>query len=377
MTAPGEIGLLLCGDVMLGRGVDQVLPHPGDPWLQEHRRNIKDARVFVELAVQKHGALPQHRDAGYVWGEALAAFDAFGADLRLINLETAATARGEPWPGKAIHYRMNPRNADVLTRAGIDFCALANNHVLDWGHEGLEDTLAALDGAGIRHAGAGHNRRQAVTPAILEVPGKGRVIVLSLATPSSGVPEGWAAGPDTPGVNRIGLNAEWVDTIRASLPKSRQAGDIVVVSIHWGDNFGYVGADAQAAFARRLIDEAGVDLIHGHSSHHVKGIEVYKGRPILYGCGDFITDYEGIPKRPERAHYASELGMAVHARLACDSGRLIALQILPTRLRRLQVCRAGAKDAARLAAILNTQGDKLGTQVSEHNGLLTLQWEDG
>jgi poly-gamma-glutamate synthesis protein (capsule biosynthesis protein) len=144
MTASNEIGLILCGDVMLGRGIDQILPHPGDPALYEDWRGVVSARTYVELAERENGPLPGQRGIEYVWGDALAIFDELGADLRLINLETAVTARGQPWPGKGIHYRMHPGNAGVLECAGIHACALANNHTLDWGHEGLADTLAAL-----------------------------------------------------------------------------------------------------------------------------------------------------------------------------------------------------------------------------------------
>ena len=68
----------------------------------------------------------------------------------------------------------------------------------------------------------------------------------------------------------------------------------MVASVHWGSNWGYDIPREQTVFAHRLIDEAGVDIIHGHSSHHVRAIEVYKDRLILYGCGDFLNDYEGI-----------------------------------------------------------------------------------
>ena len=122
-----DIRLALCGDVMLGRGVDQILPYPGDPTL--YGPYAANANHYVQLAERKHGPIPAVRGFEYVWGDALAEFDAFAPDLRLINLETAITARGKPWPRKPIHYRMNPQNIDVLVRAKIDFCALANNHI--------------------------------------------------------------------------------------------------------------------------------------------------------------------------------------------------------------------------------------------------------
>ena len=130
---------------------------------------------YVQLAERKHGPIPAVRGFDYVWGDALAEFDAFAPDLRLINLETAITAQGKPWPRKPIHYRMNPQNIDVLVRAKIDFCSLANNHVMDWGYVSMGDTMKALASAGIARAGAGRDRARAAAPAILHVPGKGRV----------------------------------------------------------------------------------------------------------------------------------------------------------------------------------------------------------
>src|SRR5690606_34281662 len=76
--------------------------------------------------------------------------------------------------------------------------------------------------------------------------------------------------------------------------ESKRPGDIAVASIHWGGNWGYEIPEAQRRFAHNLVDRAGVDVVHGHSSHHPKGIEVHRDRPIIYGCGDFIHDYEGI-----------------------------------------------------------------------------------
>jgi poly-gamma-glutamate synthesis protein (capsule biosynthesis protein) len=195
---------------MTGRGIDQILPHPGDP-----------------------------RPAGfsYIWGDALAELARMKPGARIVNLETAVTTRGEPWPGKGIHYRMNPANLPCLTAAGLDCCVLANNHVLDWGREGLAETLATLRAAGLRTAGA--------------------------------------------------------EAVGRRIAAQKRRGDIVVASIHWGGNWGYDVASAQRDFARALIG-AGVDVVRGHSSHHPKGIEVYRERPILYGCGDLINDYEGI-----------------------------------------------------------------------------------
>ena len=150
---------------MTGRGIDQVLPHPGSPRLFESW--VQDAREYVRLAERAHGAIPVPVPPAYVWGDALAEMDRFGPALRIVNLETAVTRSEAAWPGKGIHYRMDPRNVDCLTAARLDGCSLANNHVLDWGRAGLEETLSALAEAGLPSGGAGLDLHQASAPAAL------------------------------------------------------------------------------------------------------------------------------------------------------------------------------------------------------------------
>ena len=324
MTGPAAgarppIGLLLGGDVMLGRGVDQALPGAGDPALPARWRGVGSARTFVELAERRSGLLPERRHAAYVWGELLAEFRAPDIDLRLVNLETAVTTSDEPWPRKWMHYRMHPANTATLVAVGIDCCSLANNHVLDWGQRGLEETLAALRGAGIRTAGAGRDRAAAEAPAVLEAPGKGRVAVFSFATLSSGVPVGWAARRQRPGVNVILQSSCFVTRIANLVRPIRKDAAVVVASIHWGPNWNWSVPGYMRRFAHRLIDEAGVDVIHGHSSHHVKGIEVYRDRLILYGAGDLINDYEGLSLRRS----AGRRELERHRRVPAGSGRAL------------------------------------------------------
>ena len=164
------ITLFLCGDVMTGRGVDQALPHPSDPILYEP--HIKNAIAYVRLVEQTNGPIPTPLAFSYIWGDALAELERVAADVRIINLETSITRSGEYWKGKGIHYRMVPENIACITAAKIDCCALANNHVLDWGYAGLQDTLTALAKAGVKSPGAGRNRKEAEAPGVLEIAGK-------------------------------------------------------------------------------------------------------------------------------------------------------------------------------------------------------------
>jgi len=369
-TAPimNERTLFVCGDVMLGRGVDQILPGPCDPTLYEPY--VKDARVYVALAERRFGPIPRSVALAYPWGDALDILDAARPDARIINLETSITRSDQHDRDKDIHYRVSPQNAACLSAARIDVCVLGNNHVLDWDEPGLLDTFAALDRQAIRYCGAGRDHAAAVRPAVVDLGDLGRIAVFSVGCMDAGVPPWWAAGPQRPGVHVV---TALDDTTTARLCDSIQAwrspGTVIVVSIHWGGNWQFEVPDPHRAFAHRII-EAGAHLVHGHSSHHVKGIEVHRGQPILYGCGDLLTDYEGIHGHEE---YRGDLSLLYLVTLD-DVGRLTRLAMFPTRMRRLQIARADAEETAWLAATLGRCGRALGTSVGFEDGWLLLRW---
>ncbi|HEY6872058.1 MAG TPA: CapA family protein [Geobacteraceae bacterium] len=364
------VTLFLAGDVMTGRGIDQILPHPGDPAL--HEPYVQNAERYVYLAEEAYGPVTRPVDVAYIWGDTLAELERMAPDLRIINLETAVTASNDWWRGKEVHYRMHPANVSCLTAARIDCCALANNHVLDWGYAGLRETLTTLLGAGVRCAGAGESRAEAQAPAVFEVAGKGGVVLVACGSATSGIPMEWGGAEDRPGLHLVGeLSAMEAERIGALVREAKRPGDVAVVSIHWGGNWGYGIPHEEREFAHRLID-AGVDLVHGHSSHHVKGIEVYKERLVLYGCGDFLNDYEGIGGYEA---LRGDLGLMYFPSLDPATGRLVRLAMTPTRIRRLRVNRAGEKDGRWLRDILNREGERLGTSVAmEADGTLALRW---
>lgn len=368
----GTIRLFLCGDVMCGRGIDQILPHAGDPTL--HEPYVASARDYVALAEKAHGPIPRPVAFAYVWGDALAAWARLAPDVRIFNLETAITASNDWQRDKGIHYRMHPANLPCLTAAAIDCCTLANNHVLDWGPAGLLDTLAALRRAGIRPAGAGRGGAEAAAPAILPLAGKGRVLVFAFGTPSSGILPHWGAGTG-PGVNLLSeLSAADLQRIARQVKALRQPGDVVVASIHWGGNWGYAIPREHVTFAHGLIDQAGVDVVHGHSSHHPLGIEVYQGRPILYGCGDLLNDYEGIGGSDA---YRSDLSLSYFLDIEPASGRLRSLRMLPLQIRRMQLAAASSADRAFLRDTLNRESAKFGGGVElAADGSLLLTWTE-
>ncbi|MBC7267131.1 MAG: CapA family protein [Streptomyces sp.] len=360
------VRLFLCGDVMLGRGVDQILPHPGDPALREEY--VTDARTYVELAEAVNGPVPAPVPPSWPWGEALAVLDEAAPDVRIVNLETAVT-RGDAFaPGKAVHYRMHPANLPALTVARPDVCVLANNHVLDFGRRGLAETLGSLTGAGLRTVGAGPDAERAYAPVALPLPGGGRLLVFALGAACSGVPSDWAASDGRSGVAHVprlspGEAAAAVQRVQ----DVRRPGDLVVVSVHWGSNWGYRVPREQIRFAHALVD-GGADVVHGHSSHHPRPVEVYRDRLVLHGCGDFIDDYEGIGGYEE---YRDDLRLAHLVDLDAATGRLAGLRMVPLRARRMRLEAASAGDRAWLGATLDRISEGLHI-VPEPGGALRL-----
>jgi poly-gamma-glutamate capsule biosynthesis protein CapA/YwtB (metallophosphatase superfamily) len=291
----GGITLFLSGDVMTGRGIDQILPNHCHPIIYEGY--CKSAKQYVELAEKVNGKIPRNVDSTYIWGDALNHLKGINPDLRIINLETSVTTSSEWWKGKGINYRMHPKNINVLTAASIDCCVLSNNHVLDWGYDGLLETLDTIKAAGMKQVGAGRDLQEAIQPAIFNLTdkNKGTVAVYGMGNESSGIPESWCATPEKAGVNFLhSLSTKTVDSIAEQSKSLRRNNTRLIASIHWGNNWGYQIPSTHRQFAHSLIDVGGFDIVHGHSSHHMRGIELYKGKLIFYGCGDFINDYEGI-----------------------------------------------------------------------------------
>jgi poly-gamma-glutamate capsule biosynthesis protein CapA/YwtB (metallophosphatase superfamily) len=355
----GLTTVFLAGDVMTGRGVDQILPCPSPPAL--HESYVEDARIYVDLVEESSGPIPRPVEPGYVWGDALDDLEDVAPDARIVNLETSVTRSEDWWKGKGINYRMHPANVTCLTAASIDACALANNHVLDYGEAGLMETLDTLAMAGVKTAGAGRNLAEARSPAIVARRDGGRVVVFSLGAETSGIPAGWAATETRPGVDLLRDLAEaTADEITERARRVKRPGDVAIASIHWGSNWGWAVPASHVRFAHRLIDGGSIDVVHGHSSHHPRPIEVYRDKLVLYGCGNFIDDYEGIRGYEE---FRAELVLMYFPALAVDTGHLAALRMSPLRIRKMRLHRAAPEEAKWLGATLSRASGGFGTRL--------------
>ncbi len=205
------------------------------------------------------------------------------ADVALGNLESNLSKSGSPQPGKDVTFRGDPRAIAGLMAVGFDFVALGNNHVLDYGPTSLRDTLTALDGARIGHAGAGMNRAAAWKPAVVTRDGA-TVAFLSF---SHIVPANFVATDSRAGLARSRGN---MDAVASAIKAAQKRYDYVIVSFHWGIEYKDVANADQVRDARRAVD-AGADMVLSHHPHVIQGIEFYKGKLIAYSLGDFVFDH--------------------------------------------------------------------------------------
>jgi poly-gamma-glutamate synthesis protein (capsule biosynthesis protein) len=196
--------------------------------------------------------------------------------------------------------------------------------------------------------------------------------VFGFGAGGSGIPPDWAATQARPGVNLLpDLSPRSASLAVERVRRWRRPGDRVVASIHWGGNWGYAVAREQRELAHRLLDEGVADVVHGHSSHHPKGIEVHRGRLVLHGCGDLLNDYEGIAGYEE---FRAELVLAYFATLE-PSGELARLELTPFRIRRFRLERVGGDDAAWLRDTLDRECRELGTSLElTPDRTLALRW---
>ena len=199
------------------------------------------------------------------------------------------------------------------------------------------------------------------------------MLVFSFGSETSGIPFNWLARENKAGVDLLpDFSPETVLEIRKRVASIKRQGDLVVGSIHWGGNWGYHIPYTQQAFAHQLIDDAGVDVVHGHSSHHPRGMEIYKGKLILYGCGDFLNDYEGISGHEG---YRGDLTLMYFVRLDASTGTLVGLEMAPMQLKRFRLNYASADDVLWLKDTLDREGKKFGNWVElGTDNTLTLRW---
>ncbi|MCW5982976.1 MAG: CapA family protein [Bryobacteraceae bacterium] len=301
----GNLSVLLVGDIMLGRLVNDVL---------------------------------KTKPPDFPFGDTLPFFQS--ADLAAANLECVLADRGEPWTRtpKTFHFRSDARNVVVLQTARLDFVSVANNHSIDYGYFALRDMLEVLEHAGIASAGAGQNTADACRPAFKDVRGlRAGFLAFTDNEPA------WASRADYPGTcyTRIDMRDPRAQSILDRVRLARREAALVIASVHWGGNWGQEPPKEHVWLARALID-AGADIVFGHSPHVFRGIEIYKGKPILYSAGDFIDDYAVDPNA------RNDQSFLFHVDLV--RGRIHSLRLYPTVIDSFQARLARGEAAEQIAA---------------------------
>ncbi|MBI5587942.1 MAG: CapA family protein [Deltaproteobacteria bacterium] len=310
--------LVLVGDVMLGRLVNDRL---------------------------------REKPVEFVWGDTIPFFKS--ADASVCNLECVISDRGERREPsrKAFHFRTDSKNIEALTKAAITAVTLANNHSLDFGPDALADTLNSLDASGIKRAGAGADIREASSAVYFKASGVG-VALMSFTDNEPG----WEATEKTPGVYYLpaDLNDPRTATLMDKIREAKKKADLVIVSPHWGPNRGYRPVPGHIPLAHAMID-AGADIVFGHSCHVFQGVELYRGRPIIYGAGDFIDDYavDEVERNDESFVFIVET----------DGARLQRLLLYPTMIIRFQARSARGFLAEEIAIKMKTLSSELNTRL--------------
>ncbi|MCK9461930.1 MAG: CapA family protein [Proteobacteria bacterium] len=226
-----------------------------------------------------------------------------GADVAIVNLECVVSTRGRFWD-KGEHrpflYRARPELLDVLAEAGIDVVTVANNHAMDFGPDALLEELELLEATGIAGAGAGKNAEAAAQPTYVKV---GDLVVAFIALETE-FPV-FAATDDRPGIFHALVVAPALEALEKPVAEAREHADLVVFSPHWGDNWTERPTVEIKELAHAVID-LGVDGVLGHSAHHIHGVEVYKGKPIIYDMGSLFFDTIGQGRMRYSAGYVLE-----------------------------------------------------------------------
>ena len=287
----------------------------------------------------------------YPWGDTLPIFRQ--ADWRFCNLECVISDRGRPWSAtpKVFHFRSDAKNLAVLEVAKITAVSLANNHALDFEYDAMFEMFGILDKARIARAGAGRDIEEAIQPAVCEVAGK----KIGTVAFTDNEPA-WEAKKDQPGIFYVpvDLSNSRAKALLEIIRQTKTKVDFLIVSAHWGPNWGYEPPAEQIPFARALLD-AGADLIFGHSGHVFRGIEIYQGKPIIYCAGDFIDDYavDEVERNDESFIFVLET----------EGGKIQKLQLYPTIIAEFQARLAKSTKAEVIAGKMQKLCEGFATQA--------------
>lgn len=276
-------------------------------------------------------------------------------DVNIGNLEGAITERGEPFK-KQFVLRMKPPVAQALRDAGFSLFSLANNHTLDYGTEGLEDTIFYLTQNSLGFAGAGMNLKEARRPAWLHVQGS----TIAFLSYSLTFPRGFYAAAEKPGTAFAKK-----EMVHKDIKKAKAQAAFVIVSFHWGAELMEKPKPYQKQMAHLAV-ASGADLILGHHPHVLQGIEIYKGKLIFYSLGNFAF-----------SSWSKKTRESVIARIQIDDGGIKKAWVIPLNVNNnevhLQPQPLTGEQGLRVVQKIKSLSAGLGTKIVWENNLGEIQ----
>lgn len=279
-----SFSVLLGGDIMLDRGVEQVIMREGGDW----------QFPFSHIAEEVHTA-----------------------DIAFANLEGPLSDKGVE-SGSIYSFRMDPQSADALYKAGFDMVSLANNHIGDWGREALEDTMRRLRRASIGYTGAAWNEKEIEEPGIIETAGR-RVGFLAFSDVG---PQWLKAGEALSGVAVLPASREDAKAlVEKTVLHAKEKTDILVVSFHFGEEYEEIARDRQKILAHAAID-AGARVVAGHHPHVVQDIEEYGNGVIAYSLGNLVFDQ----------HFSEETMKGLMLKIEFEGDKISAVIPIPIKI---------------------------------------------
>ncbi len=328
VTEPPRLKLVAVGDIMLGRSVGKRLEKTQDGY---------DTAFSNVSGLLKQG------------------------DVVFANIEAPITESMHSLSkDKKIILKNSPACINALKSAGFNLFSLANNHMLDYYDTGLFDTMKILDQNGFKHSGGGKNLEEARKPAIIEKNGI-RLGLLSYTDMAQYVYAGNPAISYAADTGKAGVAPRVYESIQEDIEALREQVDLVAISLHWGVEESFVITPEQTEFAHKLLDE-GADMILGHHPHQFQGIEIYKGKPVIYSMGNFIFD-QNDPENME----------TFIVEMTFEEAKLKSLEAVPVRI--MDKCRAVIQTETEAAEMLEREISlcgKLETTCSIQNGRLVF-----
>lgn len=269
------------------------------------------------------------------------------ADIAFGNLECPITERGIPALKKnTLLFRADRKNATELRSAGFDILNLANNHTMDYGREGMSDTIEALGKAGIITVGAGKDRDSAHKPVYINHSG----ITIGFLGFSCFPTEGYFYFEDRPDVSQVVL-----ENLSKEVRDAKSNCDFLIVSFHWGREFDYYPVESQKIAAHIALD-SGADVIAGHHPHVLQGIEMYKGKPVFYSLGNFVFDRQEPIGTDE----------TILLKLNLKGKRLSKVEVVPLKIVDCQPVRPDADNGKTILERLKIYSEGMNTNIIIH-----------